>query len=244
MSWMANRVTSREEDITYSMLGIFNVFMTPQYGEGPRAFQRLQETILSSQAMDESLFAWRMPDVSHGETVHGTNEGWAPDEWGLLAPSPKWFKDCGSMTCTDELPSRIFTWTTQGIEGNFIRIMDNRKTVSMGALTGFCLGSIVCLPCGILMVVHGIRYLKKKFYGDYAFVLNCFDTNAKGETTRVNIFLRVLQKPTEQKMTAFAPQIPGYRRVRCTELGTKEKATPCNSRHKAVVYQPVPQISD
>lgn len=112
MSWMANRVTSREEDITYSMLGIFNVFMTPQYGEGPRAFQRLQETILYSQVMDESLFAWRMPEPSFGETFNGTNEGWAPDEWGLLAPSPKWFRNCGSMTCTDELPSRIFTWTT------------------------------------------------------------------------------------------------------------------------------------
>lgn len=94
------------------------------------------------------------------------------------------------------------------------------------------------------MVVHGIHYFKKKFYGDYAFVLNCFDTNAKGETTRVNIFLRVLQKPTKQQTRAFTPEIPGYRRVRCTELGTKEKASPCSSRHKAVVYQPVPQISD
>ncbi|KAK1659938.1 hypothetical protein BDP55DRAFT_754968 [Colletotrichum godetiae] len=49
MSWMADRHTSREEDNAYSMLGILNVFMTPQYGEGPRAFQRLQETILSIQ---------------------------------------------------------------------------------------------------------------------------------------------------------------------------------------------------
>ncbi|UQC88600.1 HET domain-containing protein [Colletotrichum lupini] len=90
MSWMADRTTSREEDIAYSMLGIFNVFMTPQYGEGPRAFQRLQETILSSQMMDESLFAWRMPEHDSGKKFNSSPQGWAPDEWGLLAPSPTW----------------------------------------------------------------------------------------------------------------------------------------------------------
>ncbi|KAI8951745.1 HET-domain-containing protein [Xylaria longipes] len=54
MSWMAGRTTTRVEDIAYSMLGIFNINMTTQYGEGMRAFMRLQQTLLST-SKDESL---------------------------------------------------------------------------------------------------------------------------------------------------------------------------------------------
>lgn len=42
MSWMAGRTTSAVEDIAYSLLGIFNVNMIPQYGEGVKACSRLQ----------------------------------------------------------------------------------------------------------------------------------------------------------------------------------------------------------
>ncbi|KAM7210457.1 hypothetical protein V8F06_014159, partial [Rhypophila decipiens] len=46
MSWAAERETSREEDMAYSLLGIFGIHMPLLYGEGgPRAFQRLQEEI-------------------------------------------------------------------------------------------------------------------------------------------------------------------------------------------------------
>lgn len=37
MSWMAGRTTKEIEDIAYSMLGIFGITMTPQYGEGHKA---------------------------------------------------------------------------------------------------------------------------------------------------------------------------------------------------------------
>ncbi|KAH7383785.1 hypothetical protein BKA66DRAFT_417119, partial [Pyrenochaeta sp. MPI-SDFR-AT-0127] len=57
MSWMAGRTTTRVEDTTYSMLGLFDVTMTVQYGEGQRAFMRLQQELLSA-ALDESIFAW------------------------------------------------------------------------------------------------------------------------------------------------------------------------------------------
>lgn len=68
MSWMANRTTEREEDMAYSMLGIFDINMTPQYGEGMRAFMRLQKILLSN-LLDESLFAWRMPEEGAGVTA-------------------------------------------------------------------------------------------------------------------------------------------------------------------------------
>lgn len=91
MSWIAGRSTTREEDIAYCMVGLFGITMTPVYGEGLRAFTRLQEAILSSNCMDESLFAWRMPAPGAGDRYHraGGSSGWAADEWGLLAPSPE-----------------------------------------------------------------------------------------------------------------------------------------------------------
>lgn len=57
MSWAANRITSRTEDRAYSLLGIFNVNMPMLYGEGSKAFVRLQEEIIRSSS-DHSLFAW------------------------------------------------------------------------------------------------------------------------------------------------------------------------------------------
>ncbi|KAH3906245.1 hypothetical protein HBI56_194120 [Parastagonospora nodorum] len=57
MSWAANRRTVRTEDIAYSLMGIFDVNMPLLYGEGEKAFARLQEAILNSSE-DQSLFAW------------------------------------------------------------------------------------------------------------------------------------------------------------------------------------------
>lgn len=54
MSWAAHRVTTRLEDETYCLLGLFQVNMPLLYGEGSRAFQRLQEEILRCQLISLS----------------------------------------------------------------------------------------------------------------------------------------------------------------------------------------------
>jgi hypothetical protein len=46
MSWAAFRETTRVEDMSYCLLGIFEVNMPLLYGEGERAFLRLQEEVL------------------------------------------------------------------------------------------------------------------------------------------------------------------------------------------------------
>jgi hypothetical protein len=49
MSWASRRETTREEDIAYCLMGIFNVNMAIIYGEGSRkAFRRLQEEIMKN----------------------------------------------------------------------------------------------------------------------------------------------------------------------------------------------------
>ncbi|KUJ21002.1 HET-domain-containing protein, partial [Mollisia scopiformis] len=57
MSWAAWRQTTRVEDLAYSLLGIFGVYMPPLYGEGNNAFLRLQLEIVNRSG-DESIFAW------------------------------------------------------------------------------------------------------------------------------------------------------------------------------------------
>ncbi|KAF5586858.1 beta transducin [Fusarium pseudocircinatum] len=60
MSWMAHRETTRVEDIAYSLLGIFGINMPILYGEGSRAFLRLQEEVLK-KSQDQSILVWRWP---------------------------------------------------------------------------------------------------------------------------------------------------------------------------------------
>ncbi|KAJ3938459.1 uncharacterized protein N0V96_011714 [Colletotrichum fioriniae] len=60
MSWASKRQTTRVEDIAYCLLGLFRVNMPLLYGEGSRAFMRLQEEILKNST-DMSLFCWTAP---------------------------------------------------------------------------------------------------------------------------------------------------------------------------------------
>ena len=80
MSWASRRETTRLEDLSYSLLGIFGIQMPLLYGEGGRAFVRLQEEIMKISD-DYSLFAWR--------SSHSYNE--------LLATSPAAFVDSGHI---------------------------------------------------------------------------------------------------------------------------------------------------
>ena len=78
MRWASSRKATREEDIAYSLLGIFGVNMPLLYGEGNRAFSRLQSEIIKASP-DNSIFAWR----------NDTHEGLT----GLLAPNIECFSD-------------------------------------------------------------------------------------------------------------------------------------------------------
>jgi hypothetical protein len=67
MSWTSERETTRVEDLAYCLLGMFNINMPLLYGEGKKAFIRLQEEIMRSN-YDHSLFAWnhRFPGTLFG----------------------------------------------------------------------------------------------------------------------------------------------------------------------------------
>ena len=68
MSWAANRTTTRVEDKAYSLMGLLDVNMPMLYGEGKKAFHRLQLEIIrmsndqSTLAMQQSKWAeWQCP---------------------------------------------------------------------------------------------------------------------------------------------------------------------------------------
>lgn len=66
MPWAASRVTTREEDMAYCLLGIFGVNMPLIYGERANAFRRLQLEIIG-RSDDETTFAWEWhDDQDHG----------------------------------------------------------------------------------------------------------------------------------------------------------------------------------
>ena len=48
MSWAATRETTRVEDKAYCLLGLFGIKMPMRYGEGVRAFERLQLEIIQT----------------------------------------------------------------------------------------------------------------------------------------------------------------------------------------------------
>lgn len=82
MSWAASRETIREEDMAYCLMGIFDINMPMFYGEGQKAFRRLQEEIIK-QSTDMSIFAWTdSPAMAESPSQ-------CTDFRGILAPSPR-----------------------------------------------------------------------------------------------------------------------------------------------------------
>ena len=80
ISWAANRTTTRVEDRAYSLMGLLDVNMPMLYGEGKKAFHRLQLEIIRSSD-DQSIFAWGC----------GVRIG------SIFADDPGAFEDCDGM---------------------------------------------------------------------------------------------------------------------------------------------------
>ena len=102
MSWAASRHTTRVEDMAYCLLGIFDVNMPMLYGEGPKAFIRLQEEIIR-QSNDLSLFAWR---AAATDQLHH----------GILAGTPSEFRDSESIALINGTTTNPdFVMTNKGL---------------------------------------------------------------------------------------------------------------------------------
>jgi hypothetical protein len=101
MAWAACRKTTKVEDMAYCLMGLFDVNMPMLYGEGSKAFLRLQREIMEASD-DHSIFAWELDQ----EGYHG-----------LLAPSPHNFRNCDKIrsASTSGLKSP-FHFTNMGLK--------------------------------------------------------------------------------------------------------------------------------
>lgn len=109
MSWAANRQTTRTEDIAYCLLGIFNIHMPLLYGEGDKAFIRLQEEIIKT-CNDQSIFAHRSY-ASHNS---------------FFARSPKMFDCAGDVVQfhKETLGGAAMLNTSRGVRLNLLMTKD------------------------------------------------------------------------------------------------------------------------
>lgn len=96
MSWAAGRHTTRPEDRAYSLLGVLDVSLDIRYGEGDKAFMRLQEEIIARSA-DQSLFAWGEPLTPQDKYEMQSKFPRVFKDGDLLAPSPDAFASASNI---------------------------------------------------------------------------------------------------------------------------------------------------
>lgn len=106
MSWAAKRHATRVEDRAYSLLGIFAVQMPMIYGEGYKAFIRLQEQIIQTST-DHSIFCWG---------ISQNDRSMLPSSRSLLAPSPAYFAGCHNIVENSNSSPRPYQMTNRGPE--------------------------------------------------------------------------------------------------------------------------------
>ena len=103
MRWASKRTSTRPEDLAYSLLGIFDINMALLYGEGDKAFQRLQVEIIR-HSDDESIFAWQKK-----------NSGRKSVTKGLLSHNPSWFSEVNDYRFGNCFDRQHYEVTNKGI---------------------------------------------------------------------------------------------------------------------------------
>jgi hypothetical protein len=125
MSWASKRNTTRLEDMAYCLMGLFDVNMPLLYGEGSKAFYRLQLEIIKSST-DESIFAWESEDSA--ADLEGLQT------LPLFATGPAMFQHAGNIESDPSVargvrhffPHTHYTMTNKGLQIQ-VRLVPARK---------------------------------------------------------------------------------------------------------------------
>lgn len=153
MSWGSMRETTRIEDVAYSLLGIFDVNIPLLYGEGKKAFLRLQEEIMRG-SQDQSLFAWDAVDNQHHIE-------------SCLAESPANFKNSGDIVVYRRHDAtEQYSMTNRGLKIKLplCNFQDDREKAT-AILCCHRTSDLGC-PLGITLVRHGVEDQFSRFGGD------------------------------------------------------------------------------
>jgi hypothetical protein len=104
MFWASKRETTRREDTAYCLMGLFDINMPMIYGEGTKAFKRLQMEIINSTT-DQSIFYWCLPKSSDAVVC-------SP----ILAMSPMNFHLSDQINCGRSYRDTEFSITNRGLK--------------------------------------------------------------------------------------------------------------------------------
>lgn len=91
--------------MAYCLLGIFDINMPMLYGEGKKAFRRLQDEIIK-QSSDLSIFAW-----DGGQAAVKTPQQPGETFINLFAESPSDFASCESLTLRSRPQARYYSFS-------------------------------------------------------------------------------------------------------------------------------------
>jgi hypothetical protein len=128
ISWVSRRQTTRSEDLSYCLLGILDVNMPLLYGEGARAFTRLQEEVLK-RGTDSTIFAWPSSALPR---YH-----YAPKFISVLAPSPAVFREARYNHSSDEISFGPWAITNRGLRIEGLPILEGPNASNLLKSAGF-----------------------------------------------------------------------------------------------------------
>lgn len=144
MSWASHRETTRKEDIAYCLLGLFDVSMPLLYGEGEKAFSRLQEEIMKNSD-DQTLFAWHACSPKDAKDIVHLD---LKPVSGLLALSPAQFADSADIVpYRNWKKSSTYSMTNQGLRIELPMYAFEKSGHSIGILS--CRHRLSTEPLGV-----------------------------------------------------------------------------------------------
>jgi hypothetical protein len=140
ISWVSDRQTTRPEDLSYCLLGILGVHMPLLYGEGTRAFIRLQEEVIKI-GNDPTIFAW----LSSATPILTSTTVPADDWESPLASSPGQFRNAGKTKRSSIRNNYYGPWfvTNFGIRIERLPILKNIEVEPLLTVAGFQLNNYV-----------------------------------------------------------------------------------------------------
>jgi hypothetical protein len=128
MSWVS-QPKNNTQDMAYCLLEIFDVNMPLLYGEGEKAFSRLQEHIAASST-DHSLLAWSLHSGSSDISDKNLRS-----YRSVFARSPADFRKCGQMRNELIVLPNTWTQTNRGFHATLPTIPAIKAEKAFGAIS-------------------------------------------------------------------------------------------------------------
>lgn len=114
--------------MAYCLLGLFDINMPLLYGEGHKAFVRLQQEIIRSTA-DLSILAWSNPGLEKSQMMVPPERLSETTNQGILAPSVLYFAHSGEVINGAESSSQEQSITNIGLKLRTRVYLDNHARV-------------------------------------------------------------------------------------------------------------------